>query len=185
MKTVDVNAETNGYATGFTMPNRGQKFKIKTRPDILAGRVILSGAGVVVGLVICANIAPYSKLANQTITKTLGLNLPWLGRLSGVCGLAAVQVGEVYPYTMNRPNRIAYVNSKAISVIAYGIDATIAIKSWNPLKVPLTDFLQVPLPSSISFTNIGIILVLLFGVEAFIKLWRMVGQSNRNQEIAV
>lgn len=184
MKTVDVNAESNGYAAGFTMPNRGQKFKIKTRPDILAGRVILSGAGVVVGLVICANIAPYNKLANQTITKTLGFTAPWLGRLIGVCGLAAVQVGEIFPYTMHRPNRIAYVNAKVISIFSYAIDAAIAIKSWNPLKVPLADFLQLPIPSSISFVNIGIILVLLFGVEVFIKLWRMVGQTNRNQELA-
>jgi hypothetical protein len=186
MRTVEVNAESNGYAApprpdAKTRAHDAAK-RVKSRPDILAGRVILTGAGVVVGLVILANVAPYSKLANTAIATTLGLNLPWLGRLVGICGLAAVQVGEIFPYTMHRPNRVAYANTGAIATLAYGIDAAIAIWAWPPLRVGIGEFVAVPLMSSINWANCLVILILLFGVESFIRLCRLVTRSNRSQD---
>jgi len=137
---------------------------------------------VVVGLVIVANIAPYSRLANTAIATTLGLNLPWLGRLVGVCGLAAVQVGEIFPYTMTRPSRVAYANTGAIALLSYAVDAAIAIWAWPPLRVGIGEFVAVPLMSSINWVNCLVILILLFGVESFIRLCRLVNRSNRSQD---
>jgi hypothetical protein len=186
MKTVDVNAESNGYTSDryaeAEARARATANRIKSRPDILAGRIILAGAGAVVGLVIIANIAPYSRLANAAIYKAFGISLPWLGRLMGVCGLSAVGTGEVFPYTMTRPSRMAYVNAGAIATLAYGIDAAIAIWAWPPLRVGVGEFVNMPLMSNINWANCLIILVVLFGVELFIKLCRLVNQSNRSQD---
>lgn len=156
--------------------------QVKKRPDILAGKIILTGAGVVVGLVIFANITPYTRLANLAISKALGLNLPWLGKLIGVCGLAAVQTGEIFSYTMHRPNRQSYAATGLIALLAYGIDAAIAIWAWSPLKVSISEFIAVPLFGSINWVNCLVILILLFGVEAFIKLYQLINTSNRSQD---
>lgn len=193
MKTVDVEATnprpegSNGKSTPRPEGSNRTRAKqvaqeIKSRPDILAGRVILTGAGVVVGLVIAANVVPYSRLANNAIRKTLGINLPWLGRLIGICGLASITVGEAYPYTMHRPTAQAYAASGAIALLSYGIDSAIAIWAWPPLKVGIGEFVAVPMMSSINWSNCLVILILLFGVEAFIKLWQTVGKSNRSQD---
>lgn len=159
----------------------GDKPKAPKRYDIIAGKVILAGAGGCLIIVIAANLKPYSHAVGMLTRAAYGMSNPWLSYGFGFLGLAAVQLGEIFPYSMRRPDRTGYLAASAIATICYCIDAAMAIAYWFPLKVSLSRFLVAGSLSDVNWGNLIIMLVTLFGAELLIKLAQSVAIVNKSQ----
>lgn len=167
-----------------------QKSKPKNDPkkvDSLVGWLILIGFGGVVFFVLCQNIAPYSTLFTSLMRQVpmLGFipGIPRiLGFVIGVMCLAAVQSAEVWPLLMldtpteerdeewNRRVKTACV----IATFGYAFDATACAFFWPPLKVAFSVFRYAPTFGAIAWLNIAIAITTLFGLAAYVLLWRYV-----------
>ncbi len=159
----------------------GDKPKAPQRYDIIAGKVILAGAGGCLIVVIAANLKPYANAIGLLTTAAYGVQNDWLSYGVGFLGLAAVQLGEIFPYSMRRPDRTGYLAASAIATLCYCIDAGMAIAYWFPLKVPLSRFLVAGSLADVNWGNLIIMLVTLFGAELLIKLAAAVAIVNKSQ----
>ena len=155
--------------------------EIKNDPNFLAGLsgfLILSGATIVEAIVLFANLSPYMKAANILITKSLGLGILTsffikpIGWIVGIAGLTAIQFAEIRPYLLKTKDLQRLKRANNVALVAYVIDCSLAILFWSPLKVSLSEFIQAPLPSSVYWLHLVIILITVFGGEWLIKLRR-------------
>lgn len=149
-------------------------------PDRLSGRFIIIGAGLFTGLIILANVYPYSLLIQGLINRSLG-NMPIVGRfvrwasgfislIIGFFSLVAVQSAEIRPLLLNRPDFESYLRASQIATIAYLIDLSICLFVWFPLNVSFQSFISAPMLSSVNWSNVVMIFVTLYGCEIFVKL---------------
>lgn len=167
-----------------------EKSKPKNDPkrvDSLIGWAILIGFGGVTFFALCQNIAPYSTLFTDLMRRIPLLGaLPIvpgiLGFLVGIGCLAAVQSAEVWPLLMldtpteerdeewNRRIKTACT----IACGGYVIDAAACAKFWPPLTVEFAVFRYAPTFGAIAWGNIAIAVFTLFGLAAYVCLWRYV-----------
>jgi hypothetical protein len=155
--------------------------------DSLIGWIILIGFGGVTFFALCQNIAPYSTLFTDLMRRipVLGV-LPFvpsfLGFIVGIGCLAAVQSAEVWPLLLlDTPEEERDENwnrrIKATCTIASGayvLDAIACAKFWPPLNVEFSVFRYAPTLSAIAWGNIAIAVFTLFGLAAYVCLWRYV-----------
>lgn len=155
--------------------------------DSFIGWIILIGFGGVVFLALCQNIAPYSSLITNLVD---GFWLfRWVRPLARVAGfilgtftLAAVQASEVWPLLLldtpaeerneewNRKMRVACTVASG----GYALDALACANFWPPLKVAFATFRYAPTWGAIAWGNIAIALFTLFGLAAYVWLWRYI-----------
>lgn len=158
--------------------------------DSLIGWLILIGFGAVTFFALCQNIAPYSTLFAGLMRQIplLGM-LPIipgiLGFIVGIGCLAAVQSAEVWPLLLldtpqeerdeewNRRIKTACT----IASGGYVIDAAACAKFWPPLNVEFAVFRYAPTWGAIAWGNIGIAIFTLFGLAAYVCLWRYVRKA--------
>jgi hypothetical protein len=167
-----------------------EKSKQKNDPkrvDSLIGWAILIGFGGVTFFALCQNIAPYSTLFTDLMRRiplvgALPIVPGILGFLVGIGCLAAVQSAEVWPLLMldtpteerdeewNRRIKTACT----IACGGYVIDAAACAKFWPPLNVEFAVFRYAPTFGAIAWGNIAIAVFTLFGLAAYVCLWRYV-----------
>lgn len=169
------------------------KTKRKNDPkkvDSVIGWLILMGFGAVTFFALCQNIAPYTTLFT-TLVQQLPL-MRWLpgvpsilGFIVGIGCLAAVQSAEVWPLLLlDTPTeeRDAEWNRRiktacTIASGGYVIDASACAKFWPPLNVDFAVFRYAPTWGAIAWGNIGIAIFTLFGLAAYVCLWRYVRRA--------
>ncbi|MGD1941714.1 MAG: hypothetical protein ACFB0G_10415 [Leptolyngbyaceae cyanobacterium] len=166
-----------------------QKRNDPKRVDSLIGWAILIGFGGVTFFALCQNIGPYTSLFTSLVRQIPMMRwLPWvpaaLGFIVGIGCLAAVQSAEMWPLLMldtpseardedwNRRIRTACT----IACGGYAIDAAACAKFWPPLTVDFAVFRYAPTLSAIAWGNIAIAIFTLFGLAAYVCLWRYVRQ---------
>ena len=169
------------------MVTNKQKRNDPKRVDSFIGWAILLGFGGVTFFALCQNIGPYSSLFSQLMQRIplLGM-LPFipslLGFIVGTGCLAAVQSAEVWPLLMldtpsEERNEEWNRKIKTACVIAsggYAIDAAACARFWPPLKVEFAVFRYAPTLGAIAWGNIAIAVFTLFGLAAYVCLWRYV-----------
>jgi len=155
--------------------------------DSLIGWMILIGFGGVTFFCLLQNIAPYTEFFTGMMQQLpLVRWLPFiprvLGFIVGIGCLTAVQSAEVWPLLMldtPQEERDDEWNRKikAVCIIAsvgYCIDAAACARFWPPLKVEFAVFRYAPTLSAIAWGNIAIAVFTLFGLAAYVWLWRYV-----------
>ncbi len=175
------------YPQGFTDHRKGNPKNDPKKVDSLIGWIILIGFGGVVFLALCQNIAPYSSLITNLVD---GFWLfRWVRPLARITGfilgtftLAAVQAAEVWPLLLldtpaeernedwNRKIRVACTVASG----GYAVDAFACANFWPPLKVAFATFRYAPTLGAIAWGNIAIALFTLFGLAAYVWLWRYI-----------
>lgn len=155
--------------------------------DSLIGWIILIGFGGVVFIALCQNIGPYSTVMTRAL-ESFGV-MRWipvlpriLGFLLGTFTLAAVQAAEIWPLLLldtpdeqrtdewNRKMRVACTVASG----GYVIDAIACAYFWPPLKSDFSTFRYAPTWGSVAWLNIAIALFTLFGLAAYVWLWRYI-----------
>lgn len=96
--------------------------------------------------------------------------------------LAAVQSAEIWPLLLldtpaeersdewNAKMRVACTVASG----GYAIDAAACAKFWPPLKVAFQTFRYAPTWGGVAWTNIAIAAFTLFGLAAYVFLWRYI-----------
>jgi|GEM_PF-1208585 len=167
--------------------SKSQRKNDPKKVDSLIGWIILVGFGGVVFLALCQNIAPYSSLFTARIQGFWLFSwVPFLARvigfLMGSLTLAAVQAAEIWPLLLldtpaeERDAEWAQKMRVACTVASggYAIDAMACAHFWPPLKVPFAVFRYAPTWGAIAFGNIAIAGFTLFGLAAYVFLWRYI-----------
>ncbi len=153
------------------------KFKVKvknpkpTSEEGLAALIAL-GACTVTGIVMLANIPPYSRAIGELLSRSLGWKVPALTWIVGTLAFAAIQSAEVRPIFIFRGDRERVDRAEQIAAIAYLIDAVLGLCFWPPLTVSFSQFVAAPNITNINILNILILFVTLYGCELCCKLVR-------------
>jgi len=155
--------------------------------DSLIGWMILIGFGGVTFFALCQNIAPYSTLfaglmRRIPLLEALPVVPGILGFVVGIGCLAAVQSAEVWPLLMldtpteERDEEWSRRIKTACTIACggYVIDAAACAQFWPPLTVEFAVFRYAPTFSAIAWGNIVIAAFTLFGLAAYVCLWRYV-----------
>lgn len=155
--------------------------------DSLIGWLILIGFGGVVFVALCQNIGPYSTVMTDAL-RSFGVMrfIPFLpsvlGFLLGTFTLAAVQAAEIWPLLLldtpaeaqtdewNQKMRVACT----VACGGYAIDASACAKFWPALNVDFAVFRYAPTWGAVAWTNIAIAGFTLFGLAAYVFLWRYI-----------
>ena len=154
--------------------------------DSLLGWLILLGFGGVTFVALAMNINPYTEFLSFLLREVAP---GWLGWLSGIGGfifgillLVSVQLGEIKPLLMLESKfekdglewRRQMFGWVSIAAGCYAIDATACAAFWPPLAVPFEQFRYAPTLGSVAWMNIAITFFTLFGLSAYVLLWRFV-----------
>ena len=154
--------------------------------DSLFGWLILMGFGGLTFVALAMNIGPYTTFLSFLIKNAAPW---WIGVMSGILGfplgillLVSVQLGEIKPLLMidSRPEKYSHEWRRVlfgwcmIAAACYAIDAAFCAAFWPPLTVPFQQFRYAPTLSSISWWNICIAGFTLFGLSAYVSLWRFI-----------
>ncbi|MEM6838844.1 MAG: hypothetical protein AAF609_18560 [Cyanobacteria bacterium P01_C01_bin.120] len=169
---------------------QSKKDKPKNDPkkvDSMIGWIILMGFGCVVGFVLVQNIAPYSTLFTGLMQQVPLLGwipgIPsFLGLIVGVMCLAAVQSAEIWPQLMlDTPAEYRDEEWKrrvstacVVATFGYAFDVAACASFWPALKVPFTTFRYAPTWGAVDWLNIAIAATTLFGLAAYVWLWRYI-----------
>jgi hypothetical protein len=165
--------------------------------DTLMGGAILLASGLVVGAIAFMNIGPYRDLIHNALTEwgwvdwlfSVPVVGAWLDSsavvLSVVIGaaiFAGIQLGEVWPLvTAMKTTKSKHWGSKmlflvSLACVCYALDAVACSFFWPPLKVPFDQFRWAALLSDVAWGNLFVTLVTLFGLSAYVWLWRQIAR---------
>jgi hypothetical protein len=164
------------------------------RVDTAIGWLILIGAGGALFFVLSMNIVPYTSFFGGLLSRLVG-DFPGAGILRAIATLAgwvvgamalvAVQSAEAWPVLLGgspkesrteRWEQKMFVAS-VVATVGYALDAFLCARFWPVLSVPLNQFRFARMWGLIQWGNVGTTVVTLFGVAAYILLWRFVRRA--------
>jgi hypothetical protein len=64
----------------------------------------------------------------------------------------------------------------SLACVCYALDAVACSFFWPPLKVPFDQFRWAALLSDVAWGNLFVTLVTLFGLSAYVWLWRQIAR---------
>jgi hypothetical protein len=165
--------------------------------DTLMGGAILLASGLVVGAIAFMNVGPYRDLIHNALTEWGWVDwlfsVPVVGNWLDASGLvlsvvigaalfAGIQLGEVWPLvTAMKTTRSKHWGSKmlflvSLACVCYALDAIACSFFWPPLLVPFDQFRWAALLSDVAWGNLFVTLVTLFGLSAYVWLWRQIAR---------
>jgi hypothetical protein len=165
--------------------------------DTLMGGAILLAAGLVVGAIAFMNVGPYRDLIFKALTEwgwvawlyTVPVVGQWLegsayllAVVMGAALFAGIQLGEIWPLVSSeRPSKSQRWGSKmlflvSLACVCYALDAVACSFFWPPLTVPFEQFRWAALLSDVAWGNLFVTLVTLFGLSAYVWLWRQIAR---------
>ena len=168
------------------------KAKAKNDPkkvDTLMGGAILLATGLVVGGIAFMNVGPYRGMIYNALF-TWGwvdwlFSIPLIGAFleaSGAALFAGIQLGEIWPLvsaektTKDRRWGQKMLFLVALACCCYALDAIACSFFWPPLQVSFAQFRWAALLSDIAWGNLFVTLVTLFGLSAYVWLWRQIAR---------
>lgn len=165
--------------------------------DTLMGGAILLATGLVVGAIAFMNVGPYRDLIYAALTEwgwvdwlfSMPVIGQWLAASAqviavavGVALFAGIQLGEIWPLvSAQKTTQDSRWGRKMLFLVAlacccYALDAVACSFFWPPLKVSFEQFRWAALLSDVAWGNLFVTLVTLFGLSAYVWLWRAIAR---------
>jgi hypothetical protein len=165
--------------------------------DTLMGGAILLAVGLVVGAIAFMNIGPYREMVLAALTTWGWLawvyTVPVVGPLLqggavliatvlGAALFAGIQLAEIWPIVSAEKSTATPTWGRkmlflvGLACVAYGLDAVACSFFWPPLKVSFEQFRWAALLADIAWGNLAVTLITLFGLSAYVWLWRAIAR---------
>ncbi|MGB0560190.1 MAG: hypothetical protein ACPGVO_00085 [Spirulinaceae cyanobacterium] len=135
------------------------------RVDLAFGGATIISCRIAQGIIVMANVRPYSRLVTDVLAKVFGFQL-W-GPLSAATGfvlLLGIQAAELRPLMIHRPNPEKLKRVEQVATLGFLVDAVLALYNWPVIEVSLARFVAAPTLSSVNWINCLMAIAIVFGV---------------------
>lgn len=143
-------------------------------------RIILTGSGVFILGIFYRNIAPYSALMARIFSDGGGAP-SILNTITGTLFFAAIQAAEILPLAVPRSSSAIYQFAQFVSLAAFTIDVIACFAHFPPIAVSINIFRFAPSITMVSWANIVLMVVTVFGGTAWMMLRNGFAASYANK----